>query len=42
MYAKNQELKGLGMSQNAVAAQHGIYRATVRHYWNMSANEYSK
>ena len=42
MYAKNQELKGLGMSQNAVAAQHGINRATIRHCWNMSADEYSK
>ena len=42
MYAKIQELKELGMSQNAVAAQLGINRATVRHYWNMSADEYSK
>ena len=42
MYAKIQELKELGMSQNAVAVQLGINRATVRHYWNMSADEYSK
>ncbi|SEH65507.1 Transposase [Ruminococcus flavefaciens] len=42
MYAKIQELKELGMSQNAVAAQLGINRATVRHYWNMRADEYSK
>ncbi len=42
MYAKIQELKELGMSQNAVAAQLGINRATVRHYWNMSVDEYSK
>ena len=42
MYAKIQELKELGMSQNAVSAQLGINRATVRHYWNMSADEYSK
>lgn len=42
MYAKIQELKELGMSQNAVAAQLGINRATVRHYWNMSTDEYSK
>ena len=42
MYAKIQELKEFGMSQNAVAAQLGINRVTVRHYWNMSADEYSK
>lgn len=41
MYAKIQELKELGMSQNAVAAQLGINR-TVRHYWKMSADEYNK
>ncbi len=42
MYAKIQELKEFGMSQNAVAAQLGINRGTVRRYWNMSAEEYSR
>ena len=42
MYTKIQELKEHGVSQNKAAQYLGIHRKTIKHYWNMTADEYEK
>ena len=42
MYSKIQELKEQGFTKNKTAKLLGINRATVKRYWNMSADDYEQ
>lgn len=42
MYTQIKQLKEKGFKEAAVAKQLGIHRKTVRHYWNMTAEEFEK
>ena len=42
MYTRIQELKEHGVSQNKAAQYLGVHRKTIKHYWNMTADEYEK
>lgn len=42
MYTQIKQLKEKGFKEAAVANQLGIHRKTVRHYWNMPAEEFEE
>ena len=42
MYTRIKEMKKLGLSQNKTAEYLGIHRKTVKHYWDMNADDYEK